>query len=105
MPQVTEEQLKNKLKNLKQVFHAYWEAVSKDGQHSVCMGKDPLIGHKLFPVAFNLKGSVLQLLRVSRGGRGQTLSAASTTHGRWTQGEEETSAPSIPFGEDGEDAL
>ncbi|KAK3893625.1 hypothetical protein Pcinc_002538 [Petrolisthes cinctipes] len=35
MPQVTEDQLKNKLKNLKQVFRAYREAVSKTGNPQV----------------------------------------------------------------------
>ncbi|KAK3892239.1 hypothetical protein Pcinc_003860 [Petrolisthes cinctipes] len=35
MPDVTEEQLKNKLKNLKQLFRAYREAIKKTGNPQV----------------------------------------------------------------------
>ncbi|KAK3887990.1 hypothetical protein Pcinc_007949 [Petrolisthes cinctipes] len=35
MPDVTEEQLKNKLKNLKQLFRAYMEAIKKTGNPQV----------------------------------------------------------------------
>lgn len=45
MPGVTEEQLKNKLKNLKQLFRAYREAISKTGNPHV---KEPPFYEMLF---------------------------------------------------------
>ncbi|KAK3886619.1 hypothetical protein Pcinc_009266 [Petrolisthes cinctipes] len=94
MPDVTEEQLKNKLKNFKQLFREYREAIKKKGatlrlksppitiSSTTCMARDPWIGHRQFPAVLHQHRRVLPLMRGSCRLNRKRVNHCTSLHGQ-----------------------